>query len=163
MSPTTETMTRDEALAVLAGALPAKEEWGIETVAVPVAAIRAVVEHEEARESAARALAVEFAAARGETSVEVVRTGPGPCLLVGAEHRAPVSDHYTTSLDSVLTLAMSADRLGLGWAACGYEPAGDSDHEYRLTAWRALVSEVGPMAADRVNVAIRHDDAEDAA
>jgi hypothetical protein len=51
---TTETtMSRDDALRVLDDALPAREEWGIETVAVPVAAIRAVVADLPAGEAAA--------------------------------------------------------------------------------------------------------------
>lgn len=41
---TTQTMSRDEALAALEAALPAKEEWGIDSVSMPVVAIRAVVE-----------------------------------------------------------------------------------------------------------------------
>ncbi len=81
----------------------------------------------------------------------------GPAAYVEGDDRQPIHDMWTTDLDTALHAGIAANRLGLGWAMTSHVVADNitDDREYHVVAWRRLVSEVGPMATEHINVAIK--------
>lgn len=77
------------------------------------------------------------------------RFDPGSHIYVASEDKKPVTEMYVAEVDDALRVVYAAESLGLGWIMQSYYcPTGDPDEmvrEYRVVAWRELMSETTTM------------------